>query len=156
MKILCSLIALCFLTGLFPSPSFASGGHGGSRHGSTHSTTRSTSRSSSRSASTRSHRVGSHIGGHRGTRTAALSHVPRSSYGRIRSNHSHYRTGSLYLAHSGFSSTGSIVHVNGYFKRDGTYVQSHYRTAPDFTKLNNWSTKGNVNPFTGEPGTKDP
>ena len=24
------------------------------------------------------------------------------------------------------------------------------------TKLDNWSTKGNVNPYTGMPGTKDP
>lgn len=143
MKIVCSLIAVCFLTALFPSASFARGGHGGSRHGSTHSKTRSTSsRSSSRSEGTRSHRVGSHVGGHRGSRTTAFSHVPRSSYGRVRSNHSHYRTGNSFLAHSGFSSTGSIVHVNGYFRHDGTYVQSHYRTAPDFTKLNKLVDEG--------------
>ena len=29
-------------------------------------------------------------------------------------------------------------------------VQGHFRTAPDHTRLNNWSTKGNVNPMTGE------
>jgi hypothetical protein len=32
----------------------------------------------------------------------------------------------------------------------GKVVQGHFRTAPDHTRLNNWSTKGNVNPMTGE------
>jgi hypothetical protein len=31
------------------------------------------------------------------------------------------------------------VHVNGYFRRDGTYVQPHYRSAPDGNPYNNWS-----------------
>jgi opacity protein-like surface antigen len=33
------------------------------------------------------------------------------------------------------------VHVNGYFRRDGTYVQPHYRSAPDGNPYNNWSTQ---------------
>ena len=32
-----------------------------------------------------------------------------------------------------------MVHVNSYTKRDGTYVQSHYRTKPDGIKSNNLS-----------------
>jgi len=52
-------------------------------------------------------------------------------------------------------SKGSNVHVNGYFRSNGTYVQPHYRTAPDHNFYNNWSTKGNVNPYTGKVGTKD-
>lgn len=48
------------------------------------------------------------------------------------------------------------VHVKGYVRKDGTYVQPHYRTAPDSTISNNYSTKGNVNPYTGEAGTVDP
>ena len=48
------------------------------------------------------------------------------------------------------------VHVDGHYRRDGTYVQPHYRTAPDGNPGNNWSTKGNVNPYTGERGTKEP
>lgn len=48
------------------------------------------------------------------------------------------------------------VHVNGYVKKDGTYVQPHERTAPNNTNLDNYSTKGNVNPYTGQPGTKEP
>ena len=47
-------------------------------------------------------------------------------------------------------------HVDGYFRSNGTYVEPHYRSTPDSTTLNNWSTKGNVNPYTGQEGTKDP
>ncbi|MEH7746481.1 hypothetical protein V7659_15745 [Neobacillus drentensis] len=46
------------------------------------------------------------------------------------------------------------VHVNGYFRKDGTYVQPHYRSNPDGNFNNNWSTKGNINPYTGQEGTK--
>ena len=45
------------------------------------------------------------------------------------------------------------TYVNGYFKSNGTYVAPHYRTSPDATKNNNWSTKGNINPYTGKKGT---
>jgi hypothetical protein len=47
------------------------------------------------------------------------------------------------------------VRVKGYFRKDGTYVQPHYRSAPDGIKSNNWSYCGNVNPYTGEVGTVD-
>lgn len=47
------------------------------------------------------------------------------------------------------------TYVRGYTKSNGTYVQPHYRSAPDNTKLNNWSTQGNVNPYTGKSGTQD-
>ncbi len=49
---------------------------------------------------------------------------------------------------------GGTVHVKGYTRKDGTYVQPHNRTAPDGNFNNNWSTQGNVNPYTGEDGTK--
>jgi hypothetical protein len=43
--------------------------------------------------------------------------------------------------------------VNGYVRRDGTYVQPHMRSSPDGNPFNNYSTRGNVNPYTGVPGT---
>jgi len=52
------------------------------------------------------------------------------------------------------STTGSTVDVRGYYRKDGTYVPPHKRTAPDERFENNWSTVGNVNPYTGKPGTK--
>ena len=51
---------------------------------------------------------------------------------------------------------GGTVRVRPYTKKDGTRVEGHRRTAPDNTKMDNWSTKGNVNPDTGKPGTKSP
>jgi len=47
------------------------------------------------------------------------------------------------------------VHVRGYTKKDGTYVAPHTRSSPNGTKADNYSTKGNVNPYTGKQGTKN-
>jgi len=47
-------------------------------------------------------------------------------------------------------------YVRPYMRKDGTYVGGHYRTNPDKSTSNNWSTKGNVNPFTDRKGYKDP
>jgi hypothetical protein len=41
------------------------------------------------------------------------------------------------------------VHVNGYFRSNGTYVQPHERTYPNATKTDNYSYPGNYNPNTG-------
>jgi hypothetical protein len=48
------------------------------------------------------------------------------------------------------------TYVHGYSRNNGTYVQPHYRTAPDSNPYNNYSTKGNINPYTGQAGTKNP
>lgn len=48
------------------------------------------------------------------------------------------------------------VRVKGYFRKDGTYVAPHVRSAPNASRLDNYSTKGNVNPYTGKTGTVDP
>ena len=45
-------------------------------------------------------------------------------------------------------------YVKGYFKSNGTYVAPHYRSSPDGNFYNNWSTYGNINPYTGKEGTK--
>jgi hypothetical protein len=47
-------------------------------------------------------------------------------------------------------------YVRPYVNGNGTYVQGHYRTNPDGNRLNNWSTQGNVNPYTGSAGTGEP
>jgi hypothetical protein len=46
------------------------------------------------------------------------------------------------------------THVSGYTRSNGTYVQGYYRTLPNDTRNDNWSTIGNTNPFTGVAGTK--
>jgi len=48
------------------------------------------------------------------------------------------------------------VKVKGYYKKDGTYVQPHYRSNPDGNPYNNWSYPGNTNPYTGKTATGNP
>lgn len=55
---------------------------------------------------------------------------------------------------AGSGGKGGTTTVRSHTRKDGTYVQGHRRTAPDGWKGNNWSTRGNVNPDTGKPGTK--
>lgn len=50
----------------------------------------------------------------------------------------------------------SSTYVKPHVRSDGTYVQGHYRTNPDNNVYNNYSTKPNVNPYTGKQGTVDP
>lgn len=47
-------------------------------------------------------------------------------------------------------------HVNGYTKRDGTYVAPHQRSDPNRTQRDNYSSKPNVNPYNGKKGMKEP
>ena len=54
----------------------------------------------------------------------------------------------------GKTSPAPKVNVKAYTKKNGTVVAAHQRTAPNSTKKDNWSTKGNVNPNTGKAGTK--
>ena len=49
------------------------------------------------------------------------------------------------------------VSVKGYFKPStGSYVMPSYRTSPNKTLFDNYSTKGNYNPYTGKIGAKSP
>jgi len=44
------------------------------------------------------------------------------------------------------------VSVNGYYRQNGTYVAPYIRTAPNQTRDDNYSTRGNINPYTLEEG----
>jgi hypothetical protein len=46
------------------------------------------------------------------------------------------------------------TYVRGYTRSNGTYVEPHMRSAPDSTVNNNYSTQGNINPYTGDAGTR--
>ena len=47
--------------------------------------------------------------------------------------------------------------VKGYYKPStGRYVAPHYKTTPNRTKFDNFSTKGNYNPYSGKRGTVNP
>ena len=65
---------------------------------------------------------------------------------------------SLVLSITIFSAMSSWVaadvFVPGYLKGNGTYVQPHYRSDPDGIRSNNWSYRGNRNPYTGKIGRR--
>ena len=46
--------------------------------------------------------------------------------------------------------------VKGYSKKNGTHVAPHRATDPDKSKANNYTSKGDANPYTGKEGSKDP
>ncbi|WP_298949383.1 hypothetical protein [uncultured Polaribacter sp.] len=52
----------------------------------------------------------------------------------------------------GQSRSSSDVYVKGYVRKNGTVVPGHYRSAPNNTNRDNFSTKGNINPYTGKKG----
>lgn len=53
------------------------------------------------------------------------------------------------------SAFGKSSHsVRGHVTQKGTYVAPHRATNPDKSKSNNWSSKGNSNPYTGKEGKK--
>lgn len=57
------------------------------------------------------------------------------------------------FARGGHSGGGGGAHyVAPHVTKNGTYVQGHYRSNPNGTASDNWSTKGNANPYTGEVG----
>lgn len=43
--------------------------------------------------------------------------------------------------------------VNGYTRKDGTYVSGYNRSDSNNTVRDNYSYKGNTNPYTGKEGT---
>jgi hypothetical protein len=60
---------------------------------------------------------------------------------------------------SGVSGSGSSTQnhqVEGYVRRDGTYVAPHMQTNPNRTQTDNFGTRGNYNPYTGQYGTRTP
>lgn len=55
------------------------------------------------------------------------------------------------------SSIAAAKTTRGYIKKStGTYVAPYQRSAPNKTQWDNYSAKGNANPFTGAKGTKTP
>jgi hypothetical protein len=93
-----------------------------------------------RGGSSGSHSSGSHSSG---------SHSSGSQY----SIHSSYHS-SRVSAHAGRVNVMDDHAVRSYYRKDGTYVQGYRATDPNNTTHDNYSTVGNVNPYTGKAGTK--
>lgn len=80
----------------------------------------------------------------------ALAMLSTTSVARGGGGHGGHSFGTSHASHA---STGEH-YVRGYTRRNGTYVAGHFQTNPNGTKNDNYSTIGNINPHTGEPGTK--
>jgi hypothetical protein len=48
------------------------------------------------------------------------------------------------------------VSVKPHVTKQGVYKPPSYRTSPNDTKIDNYGSKPNVNPYTGKSGTVDP
>ncbi len=62
---------------------------------------------------------------------------------------------SLLLAVVAIAASSSIAlaeRVRGYYRQNGTYVQPYNRSNGNNTVTDNYSFKGNVNPYTGAEG----
>lgn len=59
---------------------------------------------------------------------------------------------SLFFSKLSYSDT----YVNGYYKKNGSYVNGHYRSSKNNSVYDNYSTKGNINPYTGKRGSVNP
>ena len=46
-------------------------------------------------------------------------------------------------------------YIQGYCKRDGTCVEGHFRTRPNSSALDNYASRGNLNPNTGQISSRD-
>lgn len=56
----------------------------------------------------------------------------------------------------GIGSNPNSHSVDGYTRNNGTYVPPHYQTNPNSTQMDNYGTRGNLNPYTGQYGTRSP
>ena len=50
----------------------------------------------------------------------------------------------------------SDQYVSPYVRSDGTYVEGHMRSSPNNSTFDNYSSRGNTNPYTGERGSRNP
>jgi hypothetical protein len=61
-------------------------------------------------------------------------------------------SGGLY----GTGSNPNSHYVNPYTRDNGTQVPGHYQTNPNSTQTDNYGSRPNVNPYTGQTGTHRP
>lgn len=86
--------------------------------------------------------------------TAAKAQVSSSSYYNYPKPTTTTTIPSYYSTPSTTLPSSTVTYQSGYYKSNGTYVEPHYKTTPNGTNLDNFSTRSNLNPYTGSTGTK--
>jgi hypothetical protein len=61
-----------------------------------------------------------------------------------------------FAQYTGTGSNPNSHGVSGHITSSGTYVPPHQATNPNSTQTDNYGTRGNVNPYTGATGTRNP
>lgn len=72
-----------------------------------------------------------------------------TSYGTSRQSRSN-QNNSLYAS----PTQPSVRYQEGYQESDGSYTNGHYKTQSNGSNLDNFSTNGNLNPYTQQPGSR--
>lgn len=70
--------------------------------------------------------------------------------------HGGYGGGQRQYGTYGTGSNSNSVYVQPRINSGGGYTQGHHRTAPNNTQLDNYGTRGNLNPYTGAIGSRRP
>lgn len=87
-----------------------------------------------------------------------LCTISMGTYARGGGGGGHRSSGSHSNGTSHHSSSGHVNSqnhsVHGYTKKDGTHVAPSHATNPNSTRRDNYTHKGNTNPYTGKEGTK--
>ena len=81
----------------------------------------------------------------------ALSVTAASAQYNTRNNNSFGGSGL-----SGYGSNSRSHSVDSYTNNHGTYIAPSRATNPNNTQMDNYNTRGNVNPYTGAVGTRTP
>ncbi|KAF0098702.1 MAG: hypothetical protein FD144_4221 [Rhodospirillaceae bacterium] len=89
---------------------------------------------------------------------AALIIAASSAHAQSRSGNS---SGGLYGSSPSYPTYGTGSNprsnsVDGYTTDRGTYVAPHQRTNPNGTQYDNYNSRGNTNPYSGNTGTRSP
>jgi len=59
----------------------------------------------------------------------------------------------LFFVFSILAATGAEArYTRGYYRKSGTYVKPYHSTNSNYTKRDNYSYRGNTNPYTGKKG----
>lgn len=66
------------------------------------------------------------------------------------------KTLTILLAASFAATAFAQTYVKPHVRKDGTYVEGHYRSSPDNSRINNYGSQGNFNPYNGQQGTVNP
>jgi len=102
------------------------------------------------------------------TNSSNSNERPKATAKRSHQNHSETQTNNMtkttiaaVIAAATFAVAGQLGaqgdhYVEGHTDQNGTYVSGHWQTNPDGNPWNNWSTRGNYNPYTGKEGTVNP